>query len=71
MKISKKQMSNFRKQENEKDAADVEYSASLHNLLSEVFGHFGQMYKMKVLTINQQCYENTIKQRIYATAKRQ
>ena len=45
MEVSKKQLKNFRKQENEKDVADEEYSASVHDLLSEVFGHFGQMYK--------------------------
>ena len=45
MKISKKKIKNFRKQENEKDVADVEYSASVNDLFSEVFGHFGQMYK--------------------------
>ena len=45
MEISKKQIKKFSKQENEKDVADAEYSASVHDLLSEVFGHFGQMYK--------------------------
>ena len=45
MEISKKQLKDYRKQENEQDTADAEYSASVHNLLSEVFGHFGQMYK--------------------------
>lgn len=41
MKISKKKLKNFRNQENENDVADAEYSASVHDLLSEVFGHFG------------------------------
>ena len=45
MEISKKQLKDYRKKENEQDTADTEYSASVHGLLSEVFGHFGQMYK--------------------------
>lgn len=47
MEISKKQLKDYRKKENENDTADAEYSASVHNLLSEVFGHFGLMYKDK------------------------